>query len=189
MTAVAGVIVSFLVMGLSDGLKVAGTRRWGNAVFLVALAFLIASLLLAVCSGHWFSVAVSLRAFFFLLAALAAWFEAAALVFAFPAGEIYLGGGENALADRGMYALCRHPGALWLPALLISLALALGSQGLLSAGALASALNTLYVFFQDRWVFPKTIPGYTEYRKTTPFLIPTRASLKKALETARNRQD
>ncbi|MDD3109530.1 MAG: hypothetical protein PHH32_02645 [Eubacteriales bacterium] len=189
MTAIAGVIVSFLVMLLSDLLKVTGPRRWGNAVFLIAIALLIASLSFAVSSGHWLTVAFPLRVFFFLLAALAACLEAIALLLALPAGETYLGAGENALVDRGMYALCRHPGALWLPALLISLALALGSQGLLLAGVLASALNTLYVFYQDLWVFPKTIPGYAEYKKTTPFLIPTRASLKKALGTTRHRQD
>ncbi|MDD4080994.1 MAG: methyltransferase [Eubacteriales bacterium] len=189
MTAIVGVIASFFLMLKSDFLKAAGPRRWGNAVFIIALALLIASLSLAAAAGHWFTVAFPLRVLFILLAALAAWLEAVSLFWALPARETYLGGRETALVDRGMYALCRHPGALWLPLLLLSLALALGSAGLLWAGAVASVLNAVYVLIQDRWVFPKTIPGYAEYQTATPFLIPTRASLKRALDTTRHRQE
>ena len=41
--------------------------------------------------------------------------------------------------------------------------------------------DVLYVFYQDRCVFPHTIDRYREYRKTTPFLIPTASSIKEAL--------
>ena len=185
MKAGVGLVAAFLLMLLSDYLKVAEQRRWGNACFLLGLMLFTASLAWGMALGSWFSVALPLRVLFFLLAALAALLEAVSLFGALPARETYLGQGETPLADRGMYALCRHPGALWLPALLLFLSLGLGSLGLLLSGALAAGLNVFYVWMQDRWVFPQTIPGYQNYRKHTPFLIPTRASVKKALATFR----
>ena len=45
--------------------------------------------------------------------------------------------------------------------------------------------NFLYVYLQDRYIFPRYIRGYDDYKRSVPFLIPTRASLKKAFPAKR----
>lgn len=85
----------------------------------------------------------------------------------------------------GFYALCRHPGVLWFIGFYFSLWLALSGSLLLLAGIVFSLLNLAYIVLQDRWIFMKTFSDYGEYKKTTPFLIPTRQSLKRCVQTFR----
>ena len=89
--------------------------------------------------------------------------------------------GMRPLACRGMYALCRHPGVLWLAGFYGFMAIAWRSRQWLLAFLLFTVGDVLYVFYQDRCIFPHTIDRYREYRKTTPFLIPTASSIKEAL--------
>ena len=85
------------------------------------------------------------------------------------------------LVCRGVYALCRHPGVLWLGGVYGFLALAWPSRQWLLAFFLFTAGDMFYVLYQDRWIFPHTIHRYGEYQKETPFLIPTVSSINKAL--------
>ena len=100
---------------------------------------------------------------------------------ALPVRDTYRGKAAPRLVDKGMYALCRHPGVLWLPLGLLPLAMGLGSHGLLVSGALTSLLNLLYAWYQDRYIFPRTIQGYSDYQRRIPMLLPTRRSLCQAL--------
>ncbi|MEG0755259.1 MAG: hypothetical protein RR450_02585 [Oscillospiraceae bacterium] len=52
---------------------------------------------------------------------------------------------------------------------------------MLWAFLLFTAADVLYVVIQDRYIFPKTLSGYADYQKTTPFLIPTPTSLRAML--------
>lgn len=88
---------------------------------------------------------------------------------------------KQPLISRGMYALCRHPGVLWLGAFYGFMAIARGSLSWLLAFLLFTGGDTLYVLYQDRRIFPHTIDHYAEYQKHTPFLIPTASSMKEAL--------
>ena len=89
--------------------------------------------------------------------------------------------GMRPLTCRGMYALCRHPGVLWLGGFYGFMALAWHSRQWLLAFALFTLGDVLYVLYQDRCIFPHTIDRYGEYQKATPFLIPTASSVKEAL--------
>lgn len=89
--------------------------------------------------------------------------------------------GMRPLICRGMYALCRHPGVLWLAGFYGFMALAWRSRQWLLALLLFTLGDVLYVFYQDRCIFPYTIDRYGEYQKATPFLIPTTSSIKEAL--------
>ena len=89
--------------------------------------------------------------------------------------------GMQPLVCRGVYALCRHPGVLWLGGVYGFLALAWPSRQWLLAFFLFTAGDMFYVLYQDRWIFPHTIHRYGEYQKETPFLIPTVSSINKAL--------
>ena len=92
---------------------------------------------------------------------------------------------KQPLSCRGMYALCRHPGVLWLGAFYGFMALAFMSPLWLLAFLLFTAGDVLYVYCQDRWIFPYTIDRYREYQKATPFLIPTVSSAKEMIASFR----
>ncbi|MEG2007399.1 MAG: hypothetical protein RR055_01100 [Oscillospiraceae bacterium] len=102
------------------------------------------------------------------------------LFFAFPVSSAYAAPGEKRPAcTDGVYALCRHPGVLWLFFVMLCLSLVGGLP--FSALFIYTALNLLLVLFEDRYAFPLLITGYAEYRRDTPFLIPTRDSITKCL--------
>ncbi len=103
------------------------------------------------------------------------------LFFALPAKKTYTGRSGQNLVSSGVYSLCRHPGVLWLFLFYLFSWLLCGSKYMLIAWLLFSALDIAYVIWQDVSVFPKTIPGYDEYKKTTPFLIPSIKSIKNSL--------
>ncbi len=106
------------------------------------------------------------------------------LFFALPFSDTYVGKGERpALYKRGVYALCRHPGVLWLMGFYLFLWLALGTGELLAAFALFSLLDIGYVVFQDRVTFMRMFDEYGDYRKATPFLLPTAGSVRDCLRT------
>lgn len=110
-------------------------------------------------------------------AALFAWLLIYSLFFALPAAASYADPGRKRPAcTTGVYALCRHPGVLWLTGLLACLYPAAGYPP--AATVLVTALNTALVLFEDRAVFPAVLAGYCEYRRVTPFLIPNGKSVR-----------
>lgn len=81
------------------------------------------------------------------------------------------------MIKTGTYALVRHPGVIWYTLFLIALLLISSSQLLLIALPIWVFMDVLYVIIQDKFYFPHMFPGYEEYKKETPMLIPTRKSL------------
>lgn len=109
------------------------------------------------------------------------------LFFALPFGSTYADAGKEpghpALCRSGVYALCRHPGVLWLSGFYLFLWGALGSGRLLAAFILYTLLDIGYVVFQDRITFMRLFDEYADYRKTTPFLLPTPDSIRDCFAT------
>lgn len=95
-----------------------------------------------------------------------------ALFIALPARETYIEGGRRRVIARGIYSLCRHPAVWAFSAFYLSLYIMLASKPSLAAWLLFTALNIAYSAAQDRWILPKVLDGYEEYRKSVPFLIP-----------------
>ena len=88
---------------------------------------------------------------------------------------------ERELADTGLYALCRHP-SVWL--LMLMCFLLVPAAGFPYVGAtIYSVAGLLLAYYEDRNVFPEVVKGYSQYRKTTPFLLPTRESFRRCAET------
>ena len=107
-----------------------------------------------------------------------------ALFFSIPFYETYLHSRQNpTVYDRGMYALCRHPGVLWLCLMYFGLSVSWGTALCTCLSVAAGLLDIIYVVFQDCWTFPCTFSNYREYQKSTPFLIPTPQSIQKAWHT------
>lgn len=108
------------------------------------------------------------------------------LFFALPFAETYQDtDGPPAVCDRGVYALCRHPGVLCMLGMYLFWGLGALPATMLRNGLIFSGFNTVYVCFQDRMTFPMTFPDYPDYQKNVPFLIPTGASIRAAWRTRR----
>lgn len=108
------------------------------------------------------------------------------LFFALPFQETYLAQAQvRRVYDRGVYALCRHPGVLCFFAMYLFWGLAAFPSPLLGHGMLFSALNVAYAGFQDRVTFPDCFSDYEDYRKRVPFIIPTKTSVRMAVQTCR----
>lgn len=93
--------------------------------------------------------------------------------------------GLRPLVSTGVYALCRHPGVLWLSGMYFCAWCARGESAWLLAWVLFSGADILYVFWQDRYLFPLSIQDYREYQKSTPFLVPNPGSIRRCLQTLR----
>lgn len=122
---------------------------------------------------------------FLLLSFLSFLFMLYALFFALPFNRTYLQGDGNQVVDTGLYALCRHPGVLGFFAMYLFLWLATGSSLVLAAALIWTGMDILHIWVQDRYFFPKALKGYEAYRRTTPFLIPTKKSMADCLEDFR----
>lgn len=108
------------------------------------------------------------------------------LFFALPFSDTYTKQeSEPKLCDRGVYALCRHPGFIPFFFLYLFLGLAALPGSLLAVGMLFSFWNLLYIWFQDRIIFPRSFREYEDYRQRVPFLIPTPHSIRQAIKTGK----
>lgn len=118
-----------------------------------------------------------LRGALFALAAVFLALLVYTLFFALPPAASYARPGERRpVRTGGVYALCRHPGVLWFAGLYGCLWACTGLP--LWEAVLYSGLNVGLVLFEDRCVFPARLEGYGAYQASTPFLLPTRRSLR-----------
>jgi len=106
-----------------------------------------------------------------------------------PFQETYTATGVgDELVKTGTYALVRHPGVLWFALFLVSLVLVSRSRLLLLAAPVWLFMDVLYVWIQERFFLGRMFPGYEQYRKETPMLIPTPASIVRCWRSVRNRR-
>lgn len=111
------------------------------------------------------------------------------LFFSLPFKETYLEENtERKAYTQGMYGLCRHPGVLWFAGVYAGLTFMTGSREVGILSVVLTALNILYIIFQDLWTFPKTFSDYGEYKKSTPFLIPNIKSIQYCIRTLHTRE-
>lgn len=83
------------------------------------------------------------------------------------------GAGPRFLSERGLYALCRHPGVPALCGFQACVALAAASRGLLVALAPWTACNLALAALEDSFTFPAVFgDAYSGYRARVPFMIP-----------------
>ena len=92
------------------------------------------------------------------------------------------------VCDRGVYALCRHPGLYSFLSIYLGLYWMHPSEGMFWIGIVYNLFNFLYIVFQDVFVFPRLFEGYTEYKKKTPFLWMNKKSIKKCVNDFRGLQ-
>ena len=108
------------------------------------------------------------------------------LFFALPFQETYVVQTAGAKTyDKGMYALCRHPGVLWFTGFYCCLWLALGGAALFWLAFWYSLFNVGYVLVQDYYTFPRIFTDYAQYKRQVPFLLPNVKSFKNCILTLR----
>ena len=182
-------VAAFALFFLSDFLQVASPKHANSRYFFAG------TLLLALTTAHilyksWRTTANPIYQIIAgaALAVLFCILLLYTLFFALPYDATYKTDDRSSTGMRpvvtyGVYALCRHPGILWFAAMYGSLYLALGGPLLRVACPLFSALNLLYAALQDIYVFPRQFTGYGDYKRLAPFLIPTRASIRRCVKT------
>ena len=90
------------------------------------------------------------------------------------------------LVTDGTYALARHPGVIWYTCWVVFTALATRSWRLLAAAPILVAGDVGHVAFQERAVLTKEFgQAYREYQRSTPFVVPTGASVRRFLDGLR----
>lgn len=122
------------------------------------------------------------RIMFWVLFAAFLALEIYSLFFALPASESYASPGfKRPVCSSGVYALCRHPGVLWFFGAMVCLYFAAGLP--LYAAMVFTLLDVALVIYEDYIVFPAVLSGYDEYRRKTPFLVPTPKSIGRCFNT------
>jgi protein-S-isoprenylcysteine O-methyltransferase Ste14 len=93
-------------------------------------------------------------------------------------------GTPSRLVTEGTYALCRHPGVLWLAGLLAGVFFASGSLWMLVALPLWVGLDVLYVVLQEKLYFLRIFgEEYRDYQHSVPMLVPTPQSARECAST------
>lgn len=173
--------ISFPLFILYDMNQIKSNSTYMKPLFLIGLTvlFSVTLKLSATVFESDYSVGFLTVAVFCLLAGLNLLLLVYTLFFAIPFQEAYVEGSKQKICKEGVYALCRHPGVIFLAGFYLFLGLALGRPMMLLAGLCFSVLNLLYVWIQDLYIFPALFEGYEEYRQEAPFLIPSRVSMTK----------
>ncbi len=173
-------VVSFAFFLLFDYGK---AHRWRNAslLFILGALLLIVSTTVTVLSPEFperplwrsFSGVIAIAWLFVLLYVLFA---------ALPAKATYAGTERLQVCSTGLYALCRHPGGWCFTFLYLFLWVYAPSKEMLLAAIGFPVLNFVYIWVQDRYLFPKYINDYSFYQQTVPFLLPTSDSIRNWLK-------
>lgn len=179
--------LAFGLMFLSDYAQVLHGRRGAGILFpaggvLLALSTLVlaANALRRYDHGSW-SLVCGAGALLMLVLLVYTMF------FALPAGGSSVTTARQdelrPLVDTGVFALCRHPGVLFLGGFYACLWGALGGWALGLAFVLFTLLDAAYAAWQGRYVFPRSIRDYDAYCAVTPRFLPNIRSLRRCLRT------
>lgn len=180
-------ILSFAVMLLGDINDISFRRKPLKLCFPAGVIALAGSVVVS-CAGNNSGYPAAVRITFWAVAAISLALLIYSLFFAFPTKEAYVRtDGKREVCDRGIYALCRHPGVIWFAFLMFSLCFSAGLP-LLNAAVL-SAENLAYAALQDIYFFPKLLEGYAGYKKKAPFIIPSIQSIKRCIAYVRGKEE
>jgi protein-S-isoprenylcysteine O-methyltransferase Ste14 len=177
--------LAFIFLYIFDFNKIIFWHKDLNICFAAGVALLAVTTMGILFSSHKsFEAPVLLELFFGLLSIIALLLTLYSLFFALPFGKTYIDVEKRApVIDTGMYALCRHPGVIWFFFFYLFLWLASGKIVMMWAGIIWTVMDIIHVYVQDRWLFPKTLNGYEQYKRKIPFLIPSLGSIKKSIAT------
>lgn len=107
------------------------------------------------------------------------------LFFSLPFDDTYIENSneKNKCCQTGMYALCRHPGVLWMFGFYFMLALSFNTLMFYLACIIFNLMNVIYIVIQDHWTFMHQFIDYQDYKLQVPFLLPNKNSIKQCINT------
>lgn len=176
--------LGFVLFWISDFNSIRWKKRWLQGCFTAGCLLLAAATVDMVIHG-WPGLGAR-AALCFTAAAAFLCMLMYTLFFAIPFQESYgRQEGGRRVCKSGIYALCRHPGVLWLAGFYLFIWLALGGIVPLAAFVAFSLLDVIYVVIQDRIIFPILFEDYGEYQEQVPFLWPDKTSYLKCRRTWR----
>lgn len=174
----------FIMYFIYDFNSVWKPQSWARYFFTLGSVLVAGSLLLEIWQQRVF---ISINSWFYIFLFLSFVFLALliyTLFFCFDVDEAYVKISTKRTAyTQGMYALCRHPGVIWFILGFYCLYGMIPESHVLLYVSLMSLYNILYIVLQDVYVFPRTFDNYSDYQKTTPFLIPNKQSMLKCIKT------
>ena len=176
--------LAFIFLYIFDINKIWSFHKAFNIFFAIGILLLGgATLGLLISSFQDFTFSWTARLLFGVVGVIFLYFQLYALFIALPFKETYvdISNRGNQVTDKGMYALSRHPGVICFFSFFLFLWLASGKMIILWAGLVWTIMDIIHVYVQDRWIFPITLNGYNEYKKTTPFLVPNYSNLRNFL--------
>lgn len=178
---------AFIMLYIFDLNKIFEISRWINISFGIGVGLLIiATTGILLTETPQFFLPTIPRLFFGILALGALTCQLYAIFFALPFKKTYVDGeGKAPLVDTGFFSLCRHPGVPFFIFLFFFLWLTTGIQMVFWAGIIWTIMDIIHVYVQDRWLFPRYLSGYEQYRHQVPFLIPDITSIKRCTESLR----
>ncbi len=103
-----------------------------------------------------------------------------------PLWQRRAGHAHSPLVRKGTYAACRHPGFWGTLIFLVGISLLVPGPSVWLLALTWLLLELALVALQDVWVFPERFPEYPAYRERTPFLLPTRESVRTAWRSYRS---
>ena len=170
--------IAFLLFFLSDCNDAFWRGKLPPLLFPLGAAALVISILLECLRRPAPMLPLWLRLLFAVLSLGFLLLEIYTLFFALPRKASYAEPGtKRSVYKDGMYALCRHPGVLWFAGLVFCLWPAAGLR--FFSAAVYTGLDLLLIIFEDRLIFPRLMDGYDTYRRETPFLSPSRSSIRR----------
>ena len=193
MLETVGILCCFLVLVLFDINDVLWKKKAGRVLFFAGMGgILIISIRTVVRAVLTIELPLARVCVFTGMTVLFLILLIYTLFFAIPAEEAYsemtVKHTERRACTSGMYALSRHPGVIWMSLLYASLLGALPTKEMAFLFLATTICNIGYVVMQDLWTFPQLFCNYTQYKKMTPFLLPTGKSIKKCIRTWKHRE-
>ncbi len=176
--------LAFLVAPLFELLSIRRVRWLKQLAGLASLGMIVCAIVMTAMSEPKLGLPSWAAIPGWVLVAVSAFLLVYSLVINLPWRKTYVGAGTGgALVKTGTYALVRHPGVLWFALLMVGVTLVSGARLMLAGGLVWLVADVIYVLVQDRYLFVKMFPGYEDYRRETPMLIPSRKSIGDCLRT------
>jgi len=180
--------MSFLMFILYDLNEVRLHKSWFRPLYIIGCSLMVFStVMLALNSASASESSTIVRVVFAGLSLISLLLLIYSLFFALPFKKTYITFSNRNVYDRGVYALCRHPGVLCFICFYLFFWLYSGESLILLAFLCFSVLNIFYSWLQDHYFFPELFDGYDLYKKRTPFLLPTFISIKSCLDSIKTR--
>jgi protein-S-isoprenylcysteine O-methyltransferase Ste14 len=178
--------LAFILFYIFDFNKIIFLKKYINICFATGIVFLAASTVGILLDNHSsLAISIPLKLLYMTLSVGSLLLLSYALFVAIPSAKTYLETERGDVIDRGMYALCRHPGVIWFFMFYLFAWLASGKMMIMMwAGIVWTVMDIIYAYVEDRWIFPKSINGYARYKLEVPFLIPNLASIQKSIITS-----